>query len=214
MADGPTIQAAGLRALAQGMTLQGVLQMVQQFRSKNNGTPIVLMGYFNPILKYGVAKFMKDCKALGVDGLIVADMPPEEAPEIVPEAQQNGLHFIRFLTPTTDEARLSTVLRDASGFLYYVSIAGITGTASADPARVGAHIAGIKRSTDLPIIAGFGIKTPADATAMAAIADGVVVGSALVQTISDNTADPALPAKIGDQAALLAAAMTPARNVA
>lgn len=212
MADGPTIQAAGLRALEQGMTLKGVLDMVQQFRSKNNDTPIVLMGYFNPILKYGVAKFMKDCNMLGVDGLIVADMPPEEAPEIVPEAQQNGLHFIRFLTPTTDEKRLATILKDAGGFLYYVSIAGITGTASADPARVGAHIVGIRKATDIPIIAGFGIKTPEDANAMAAIADGVVVGSALVQTVADHAKDAGLPAKVGAQAAKLAEALTPARH--
>lgn len=214
MADGPTIQAAGLRALAQGMTLKGVLDIVQQFRSKNNDTPIVLMGYFNPIMQYGVAKFMKDTKGLGVDGLIVADMPPEEAPEIVPEAQQNGLHFIRFLTPTTDTARLSTILKDAGGFLYYVSIAGITGTASADPARVGQHVASIRQSTDVPIIVGFGIKTPEDAASMAAIADGVVVGSALVQSVADHAADPRLAAKIGDQAAALAGALKPAKNVA
>jgi len=214
MADGPAIQAAGLRALDQGMTIAKVLEFVQQFRSKNFDTPIVLMGYFNPILKYGIAKFMKDCKALGVDGLIVVDIPPEEGNEIVPEAQQNDLRFIRLLTPTTDEARLKVVLKDASGFLYYVSIAGITGTASADPAKVGKHIAQIKRGTDLPIVVGFGIKTPADAKAMAEIADGVVVGSALVQTIADNVKDAKLAAKLGEQAGALAAALGPRKNAA
>lgn len=214
MADGPAIQAAGLRALAGGMSLKGTLDIVQKFRSKNTQTPIVLMGYFNPILSYGPDKFINDCSNLSVDGLIIVDLPPEEADEMAPKAQQKNIAFVRLLTPTTDTTRLGAVLKDASGFLYYVSIAGITGTASADPARVGAHIAEIRRSTDIPIIAGFGIKTPADAAAMAAIADGVVVGSALVQTVADNAADPALPTKIGDQAALLAAALTPARNVA
>ena len=142
---------------------------------------------------------MRDCKALGVDGLIIVDIPPEEGLEIFPEAQQNNLCFIRLLTPTTDEARLAKILKDASGFLYYVSIAGITGTASADPAKVGKHIAQIKKGTDLPIVAGFGIKTPADAKAMAAIADGVVVGSALVQTIAANLTTGSAAAKIREQ---------------
>ncbi len=214
MADGPAIQAAGLRALDQGVTMVKVLEFVQQFRSKNSDTPIVLMGYFNPILKYGITKFMNDCKDLGVDGLIVVDIPPEEGNEIVPEAQQNDLRFIRLLTPTTDEARLKTVLKDASGFLYYVSIAGITGTASADPAKVGQHLTQIKRGTDLPIVVGFGIKTPEDARSMASVADGVVVGSALVQTIADNIKDPKLAGKLGEQAASLAAALGPRKNAA
>lgn len=184
MADGPAIQAAGLRALSAGMTMAKTLDIVQQFRSKNADTPIVLMGYFNPILSYGIDNFMNDCSVLGVDGLIVVDLPPEEADEIAPKAQQRNIAFIRLLTPTTDEARLATVLRDASGFLYYVSITGVTGTATADPTKVGAHIAAIKKHTNLPIVAGFGIKTPADVSAMAAIADGVVVGSALVDKIS------------------------------
>lgn len=214
MADGPVVQAAGLRSLEQGTTMATVLEIVQQFRSKNNDTPIVLMGYFNPILKYGVSKFSKDCSELGVDGLIVADMPPEEGEEIVPQLQQNGIHFIRFLTPTTDDKRLATILKDAGGFLYYVSIAGITGTASADPARVGAHIARIKETTDIPIIVGFGIKTPQDAASMAGIADGAVVGSALVQTVADHRADPALPVKVGTQAAALAEAVARIKKAA
>ena len=214
MADGPTVQMAGLRALEQGVGIKQVFDLVQQFRSKNSATPIVLMGYFNPILKYGIAKFMKDCKDLGADGLIVADIPPEEGAELVPEAQQNNLHFIRFLTPTTDAPRIGKILKDASGFLYYVSIAGITGTVSADAGKVARHIAELRKATDLPIVVGFGIKTPEDAASMAADADGVVVGSALIQTIVDNIADPALPAKLGKQAAALASALTPAKNVA
>ncbi len=207
MADGPAIQAAGLRALDGGMTLEGVLNIVQQFRSKNNDTPIVLMGYFNPVFTYGIPKFMKDCNYLGVDGLIIVDIPPEEAAEIAPEAQQNGIAFIRLLTPTSDEARLPKILKDASGFLYYVSIAGVTGTASADPAKVGAHIARIKKHTDLPIIAGFGIKTPDDVANMAKIADGVVVGSALVQTIEQAANKADIPALLDKQAAVLAGAL-------
>lgn len=214
MADGPAIQAAGLRALDQGMGVHATFELVQQFRSKNSGIPIVLMGYFNPVLRYGISKFMNDCKRFGVDGLIIVDIPPEEGLEIVPEAQQNNICFIRLLTPTTDEARLKTVLKDASGFLYYVSIAGVTGTASADPAKVGRHIAEIKKTTDLPIVAGFGIKSPEDARAMSAIADGVVVGSALVQAIADQADDPGLPAKIGAQAASLAGALTQGKNAA
>lgn len=207
MADGPAVQAAGLRALGGGTTLAKTLDIVQQFRSKNHETPIVLMGYFNPILFYGIEKFCKDCKEIGVDGLIVVDVPPEEADEIAPKAQQNGIAFIRLLTPTTDEARLGKILKDAGGFLYYVSIAGVTGTASADPARVGAHIALIKKHTALPVVAGFGIRTPADADAMGRVADGVVVGSALVQEIEKAPKGANLPELLGERAAALAAAL-------
>lgn len=207
MADGPAIQAAGLRALDGGMTMAKTLNIVQQFRSKNQDTPIVLMGYFNPVLFYGVEKFCNDCKEIGVDGLIIVDVPPEEADEIAPKAQQNGIAFIRLLTPTTDEARLGKILKDVGGFLYYVSIAGVTGTASADPAKVGAHIAMIKKHTQIPIVAGFGIKTPADAAAMGQIADGVVVGSALVQEIEQAPKGADLPALLGERAAGLAAAL-------
>ncbi len=207
MADGPAIQAAGLRALDAGMTLRGVFDLVQKFRSKNTDTPIVLMGYFNPLLKYGVEAFAKDCKAFGVDGLIIVDIPPEESNEIAPALRQNGLVQIRLLTPTTDAARLPHILNGAGGFLYYVSIAGVTGTASADPAKVSAHIAQIKKSTDLPVVAGFGIKTPEDAKAMAAMADGVVVGSALIEAAAKlgNGADMAQA--LGLQAAQLARAL-------
>lgn len=203
MADGPVIQAAGLRALANGTTLKSTLFIVQQFRSKNKDTPIVLMGYFNPVLQYGVDKFINDCKEIGVDGLIIVDVPPEEADEIAPKAQQKGISFIRLLTPTTDQSRLDKILGVASGFLYYVSVAGITGTASADPKVVGAHITSIKKQTSLPIVAGFGIKTPQDAKAMANIADGIVVGSALVQTIETKGKDGSLTSALEEQAGAL-----------
>lgn len=207
MADGPAIQAAGLRALDSGMTLKGIFALVQQFRSKNNETPIVLMGYFNPVLQYGIEKFAHDCKGMGVDGLILVDIPPEEADEIAPALQQTDIKLIRLLTPTTDAARLEKILKGAGGFLYYVSINGVTGTASADPAIVGAHIAAMRTATDIPIVAGFGIRTPADVKAMAGAADGVVVGSALVQTVAENRGNAGLPAKIGAQAQDLAGAL-------
>ena len=170
----------------------------------------MLMGYFNPVLAYGVDKFCNDCKQIGIDGLIIADIPPEEADEIVPKAQQNNLCFIRLLTPTTDEARAAKIAKNASGFLYYVAVAGVTGTASADPAMAGPQIAMLKKQTDLPIIAGFGIKTPEGAAAMAAIADGVIVGSALVQAIADG----GKPAKLGEMAASLAGAVRGVKNAA
>ncbi len=214
MADGPVVQAAGLRALGKGTDLPTYFKLVQQFRSKNQDTPIVMMGYFNPILKYGIDKFANDCSNIGIDGLIVVDIPPEEAEEIVPKLQQKNLHFIRLVAPTTDENRLQTILKDAGGFLYYVSITGVTGTASADPARVSAHIAQVKKATDLPVIVGFGIKTPEDARKMAEIADGAVVGSALVQIVADNADDPALPSKIGAQAAALAQAVASVKKAA
>jgi tryptophan synthase alpha chain len=207
MADGPAVQAAGLRALAAGMTLAKTISLVQKFRSKNQDTPIVLMGYFNPIFAYGIDKFVNDCSAIGIDGLIIVDIPPEESDEIAPKAQQKNISFIRLLTPTTDEARLGKVLKDASGFLYYVSITGITGTAAADPEKVGAHIAAIRRHTDLPIVAGFGIKTPDDARRMSQIVDGVVVGSALVQCIPDAKPGTDLAELLGEQASALAATL-------
>lgn len=205
MADGPVIQAAGNRALAQNVKLNCVLDIVQQFRSKNSTMPIVLMGYYNPILKYGIDKFISKCRELGIDGLIIADMPPEQGHEIAQNVQQNNVHLIRFLTPTTTPARLATITQDASGFLYYVSIAGVTGSASADPDKVAKHIAELRNGTNMPIIVGFGIKTPDDVRAMATTADGVVVGSALVQTIADNINAPNLLEKVSTQAAALAA---------
>ncbi len=183
MADGPAIQAAGLRALDSGADMHKTLEMVQQFRTKNNTTPIVLMGYMNPVLAFGPEAFTKACAECGVDGLILVDLPPEEADEIAPLAQQNGLHLIRLLTPTTDMQRLPNILNGAGGFLYYVSITGVTGTKSANVDEVGKHIAEIKTQTDLPVVVGFGIKTPDDAAAMGEIADGIVVGSALVEQI-------------------------------
>lgn len=193
MADGPVIQDAGLRALKNGMSLKGVLSIVQQFRMSNKITPIVLMGYFNPILHYGIDQFINDCSVLEIDGFIIVDVPPEEADEILPKVQQKNMSFIRLLTPTTDGARLQKILPAASGFLYYVSVAGVTGASSADPAKVGAHIATIKSQTSLPVVAGFGIKTPDDAAAMSRMADGVVVGSAIVDIIAKNAHNPALP---------------------
>lgn len=207
MADGPAIQVAGLRALDSGMTLEGTLKIVQQLRSKNSDTPIVLMGYFNPVLSYGIDKFVNDCSDFGVDGLIIVDIPPEEAPEILPKVQQKNLSFIRLLTPTTDKARLDKILPQASGFLYYVSIAGVTGTKSADSEAVERHVAEIRRSTDLPIVVGFGIKSPEDAAKFAAFADGVVVGSAIVQNIEQNQNDSDLAGKVSAQVKALRTAV-------
>ncbi|MGR3413462.1 tryptophan synthase subunit alpha [Pseudooceanicola nanhaiensis] len=180
MADGPTIQLAGQRALEAGMTLEKTLAMVRAFREADDTTPIVLMGYYNPIYNRGVDRFLADAKAAGVDGLIVVDLPPEEDDELCIPAQAAGLNFIRLATPTTDDRRLPTVLRNTSGFVYYVSITGITGAAEAQAADVGPEVARIKAATDLPVIVGFGIKTPETARSIASVADGCVVGSAIV----------------------------------
>jgi len=210
MADGPAIQAAGLRSLAKGGSLRETLLLAQKFRSKNSDTPIILMGYINPILAFGGDNFINKCSKIGIDGLIIVDVPPEEADEVAPKVQQKNMAFIRLLTPTTDAARLPKILANASGFLYYVSVAGVTGSAAANPAKAGAHIAEIKKHTDLPVVAGFGIKTPEDAAAMAKMADGVVVGSALVQQIATTQDHKALPDMLGRQAAALAKALKPA----
>ena len=183
MADGPTIQLAGQRALEGGQTLEKTLAMVRAFRTRNADTPIVLMGYYNPIYNRGVDKFLKDAKAAGVDGLIVVDLPPEEDSELCLPAQAAGLNFIRLATPTTDAKRLPKVLQNTSGFVYYVSITGITGAAAAEAANVGPEVARIKAATDLPVIVGFGISTPQAAESIARIADGCVVGSAIVKEI-------------------------------
>ena len=195
MADGPAIQASSLRALRTGMTLKRSLQLVTEFRQGDNETPIILMGYYNPIYSYGVAAFLKDAKAAGVDGLIVVDLPPEEAEELCLPALKAGLNFIRLATPTTDDKRLPTVLRNTSGFVYYVSIAGITGTRSAANADVSTAVARLKRHTDLPVAVGFGINTAEQAAAIAKVADAAVVGSALVNRIgaqvgADGSASP------------------------
>ena len=183
MADGPTIQLAGQRALEAGMSLEKTLNMVRDFRLIDDITPIVLMGYYNPIYSYGVTKFLDNAKSAGIDGMIVVDLPPEEDDELCIPAQKAGLNFIRLATPTTDNKRLPTVLTNTSGFLYYVSITGITGTAAADASDVAPEVARIKAATDLPIIVGFGIRTPQNAHDIASIADGAVVGSAIVDQI-------------------------------
>jgi tryptophan synthase alpha chain len=183
MADGPSIQAAGLRALKAGMTLKKTLEMVRAFRKGDATTPLVLMGYYNPIYIYGVDKFLADAKSDGVDGLIIVDLPPEEDAELCLPAMQAGLNFIRLATPTTDDKRLPAVLANTSGFVYYVSITGITGGASADSTAVGEAVARIKRHTELPVCVGFGIRTPQAACDIAQHADGAVVGSALVDAL-------------------------------
>ncbi len=183
MADGPTIQLAGQRALAAGQTLQKTLDMVAEFRKGDATTPVVLMGYYNPIYSRGVDRFLGDAKAAGVDGLIVVDLPPEEDAELCIPAQAAGLNFIRLATPTTDDRRLPKVLTNTSGFVYYVSITGITGAAAAQAAEVGPEVARIKAKTDLPVIVGFGITTPEVARTIAHVADGCVVGSAIVREI-------------------------------
>jgi len=186
MADGPSIQAAGLRALKAGMTLKKTLELVRGFRKDDNATPIVLMGYYNPIYIYGVDKFLVDAKSAGVDGLIIVDLPPEEDDELCLPAMKAGLNFIRLATPTTDDKRLPAVLTNTSGFVYYVSIAGITGAAAADANVVGEAVARIKRHTELPICVGFGIRTPEAARAIAEKADGSVVGTALVDALKNS----------------------------
>jgi len=183
MADGPAIQASSQRALKAGQTLKKTLAMVRAFRRSDDATPIVLMGYYNPIYVYGVDRFLADAKGAGVDGLIVVDLPPEEDDELCLPALKAGLSFIRLATPTTDDQRLAAVLANTSGFVYYVSITGITGTATPDTGRVADAVTRIKRRTPLPVAVGFGVKTAAHARAIAKGADGVVVGSALIDAL-------------------------------
>ncbi len=186
MADGVTIQFAGQRALDGGMTLDRTLQMVRDFRAGDATTPIVLMGYYNPIYSRGVDVFLAQAKEAGIDGLIIVDLPPEEDSELCLPAQAAGLNFIRLATPTTDAKRLPKVLTNTSGFVYYVSITGITGAAAASAADVAPEVARLKASTDLPVIVGFGINTPEAAQGIAAVADGCVVGSAIVKLIGEG----------------------------
>jgi tryptophan synthase alpha chain len=186
MADGPAIQMSSQRALKAGQTLKATLDMVRAFRQSDDTTPIVLMGYYNPIYIYGVARFLADAKSVGVDGLIVVDLPPEEDEELCLPALKAGLNFIRLATPTTDDQRLPAVLANTSGFVYYVSITGITGSAAPDPAKVGGAVSRIKRHTTLPVAVGFGVRTAEQAAAIAAGADGVVVGSALVSALKTS----------------------------
>ncbi|MEJ0011461.1 MAG: tryptophan synthase subunit alpha [Bauldia sp.] len=186
MADGPSVQASGQRALKAGQTLNKTLAMVAEFRKGDQDTPIILMGYYNPIYIHGSAKFVDDAIAAGVDGLIVVDLPPEADDELCIPALKAGLNFIRLATPTTDDKRLPAVLKNTSGFVYYVSITGITGMAAPDPARVAKAVERIKRHTTLPVAVGFGVRTAAQATAIGAAADGVVVGSAIVGAIKNS----------------------------
>jgi tryptophan synthase alpha chain len=184
MADGPTIQLAGQRALEGGMTLDSTLQMVRDFRAGDDTTPVVLMGYYNPIYSRGVDTFLEQAREAGIDGLIIVDLPPEEDEELCLPAQAAGLNFIRLATPTTDDQRLPKVLQNTSGFVYYVSITGITGAAAAEAADVAPEVARIKAKTDLPVIVGFGIRSPDTSKAIASVADGCVVGSAIVSEIA------------------------------
>ena len=209
MADGPAIQAAGLRALKAGMTLKKTLDLVRAFRGGDATTPLVLMGYYNPIYIYGVDKFLADAKTAGVDGLIIVDLPPEEDDELCIPALKAGLNFIRLATPTTDDKRLPAVLANTSGFVYYVSIAGITGAAAADANAVGEAVARIKRHTKLPICVGFGIRTPEAARAIAEKADGSVVGTALVDALKNSLdAEGRATAKTVNAVAELTAALS------
>ena len=209
MADGPAIQAAGLRALRAGQTLAKTLAMAAEFRRDDDDTPIVLMGYYNPIYIYGVEAFLVDAKAAGVDGLIIVDLPPEEDDELCLPAMRAGLNFIRLATPTTDDKRLPAVLANTSGFVYYVSITGITGAAAANAAQVGEAVRRIKRHTPLPVCVGFGIRTPETARDIAGAADGAVVGTALVEALAKSLdaggrATPATVTAVADLAAGLA----------
>jgi tryptophan synthase alpha chain len=216
MADGPAIQAASLRALRAGQTMKRTLAMVRAFRERDADTPVVLMGYYNPIYVYGGERFARDAVAAGVDGLIVVDLPPEEDAELREPAAAAGLDLVRLATPTSDEKRLPVLVKDISGFVYYVSIAGITGTRSAETASVAQAVARIRRFTELPVAVGFGIRTPEQAAAIAQVADAAVVGSAIVQRIADglegeSRASPELVATVLDFVRQLASGVRTAR---
>ncbi|MEK9760052.1 MAG: tryptophan synthase subunit alpha [Candidatus Puniceispirillum sp.] len=189
MADGPAIQASSLRALKAGMSLAGTLQLARDFRQRHPAVPLILMGYYNPIYIYGNDRFIADAVAAGVDGLILVDLPPEEDAELCLPAKQAGLDFIRLITPTSDDIRLPAILAEASGFVYYVSVTGITGTASAAADSIAAAMTRIRKQTDLPIVTGFGIRTAAQAAEAARLSNGAVVGSAVVNIIADNLPD-------------------------
>lgn len=219
MADGPSIQAAGLRALKAGMTLKKTLELVRGFRKDDDTTPLVLMGYYNPIYIYGVDKFLVDAKTAGVDGLIIVDLPPEEDTELCIPAMRAGVNFIRLATPTTDDKRLPAVLANTSGFVYYVAVTGITGSASADANVVGEAVARIKGHTKLPVCVGFGIRTPEAARAIAEKADGSVVGTALVDALkasldAEDRATPKTVSAVADLVAALAQGVRGAKQAA
>jgi tryptophan synthase alpha chain len=217
MADGPVIQEAGQRALKQGMTLPRTLGLVSELRRADDTTPIVLMGYYNPIYRYGAESFAHDAVTAGVDGVIVVDLPPEEDLELTAPARAAGLDLIRLATPTTDDQRLPRIVEHASGFIYYVAIAGITGTRSADSANVAAAVARLRRFTELPVAVGFGIRTPEQAAEVARAADAAVVGSSLVQRLAlnlnpDDTAKPGLIDAVLTEVRALAAGVRGARR--
>jgi tryptophan synthase alpha chain len=219
MADGPAIQSAGLRALRAGQTMKETLAALRDFRAGDDVTPVVLMGYYNPIYIYGVERFLTDAKTAGVDGLIVVDLPPEEDQELCLPAVKAGFNFIRLATPTTDDKRLPTVLTNTSGFVYYVSITGITGAAAPDPNKVSTAVARIKRHTKLPVCVGFGVRTGEQARLIAQGADGVVVGSALVEAVGkslgpDGKASPATVSAVTELVRALADGVRGARRVA
>ena len=218
MADGPAIQAAGLRALKGGQTMKRTIKLVREFRRGDDATPIVLMGYYNPIYIYGVAQFLVDAKAAGVDGLIIVDLPPEEDTELCLPALKAGFNFIRLATPTTDDKRLPAVLANTSGFVYYVSITGITGSAAPDAGRVSEAVRRIKRHCALPVCVGFGVRTAEQVRAIAQSADGVVVGSALVDTVrkhlgADGKATAATAGAVAELVRALASGVQGARAV-
>jgi tryptophan synthase alpha chain len=217
MADGPVIQEAGQRALKQGMTLPRTLELVRELRRADNTTPIVLMGYYNPIYRYGAESFAHDAVTAGVDGVIVVDLPPEEDLELTAPARAAGLDLIRLATPTSDDQRLPRIVEHASGFIYYVAIAGITGTRSADSANVAAAVARLRRFTELPVAVGFGIRTPEQAAEVARAADAAAVGSSLVQRLAlnlnpDGTAKPGLIDAVLTDVRALAAGVREARR--
>lgn len=189
MADGPAIQAAGSRALKASATLSGIIDMVKTFRQQDNTTPIILMGYYNPIQHYGTKKFIKDTHQAGVDGFIIVDLPPEEDTDLFEQTQQTNQSLIKLITPTTDETRLKTILRKASGFLYYISVAGVTGTKSADIKNIEQNLSLFKQHTDLPIAVGFGIKTTEQAQAIGKLSEAIVVGSAFIEEITNALDD-------------------------
>ncbi len=203
MADGPSIQASSQRALKAGMTLPKTLELVRKFREQDDSTPIVLMGYYNPIYRYGPNRFVHDCVSSGVDGLIIVDLPPEEDRELCDPALTAGLHWIRLVTPSTDDNRIDTVLHNVSGFVYYISVLGVTGAREAPTDHVGIAVERLRRYTDLPIAVGFGIKTPENAKSVARKADGIVVGSAIVDIVknsidSDGQVNPSVVEKVHD----------------